>query len=400
MTPVRVIIADDQLDVREALNDLLATDPGIEVVGMASTTDEAVWESATLRPDVVLMDVKMPGGGGALATRLIRTGHPEIRVLALSAYQDRLTVLEMLTAGAIGYVTKGSPPTEILGALHRAAEGQGMLSPGASAEVVQELGLRLRAEELQQIAREEQGARIRAALAGGMVMVFQPIVDLRTGRTVGVEALARFDGVPSRPPDVWFAEASDVGMRLPLERAAFEAALDALPLIPEGLFLSVNLSPQTVVETGFWDNLAPDVTPRLVLEITEHAVVNDYERLRRILAPLREQGLRLAVDDAGAGFASLRHILLLDAEFIKVDASLTHDLHRHKARRAMAAALISFATETDATVIAEGIEQIAELDALTRLGAALGQGYLLSRPAALQDLDLANDNDLLPRAQG
>jgi DNA-binding NarL/FixJ family response regulator len=143
---VRVLVADDEAEVRAALVDLLRTCCTIDVVGVAASTDEAVTLAALHQPDVVVMDVKMPGGGGAAATRTIRQGHPQTQIVALSAYQDRATVLEMLDAGAVAYITKGAPAAEITAAVQRAADGHPLLSADASAEL-HELGARLRDEE-------------------------------------------------------------------------------------------------------------------------------------------------------------------------------------------------------------------------------------------------------------
>lgn len=394
MTRVRVVVADDQPQVRTALRDLLATDPAIQVVGTASDAIEVVSQCAALTPDVVVMDVKMPGGG-ITATRTIRRRHPETKVVAFSAYEDRSSVLDMLSAGATGYVTKGSPPADIIAAVRQAGQGLSMLSPMASAELVQELGTRLRVDERHAADRRQGVECIESAIRGDLQMVFQPIVDLRSGRLVGVEALARFGCQPPQTPDVWFAEAAQLGLGSSLERAAFGAALLALDRIPEGAYLSVNLSAAVAMEPDFWEDVPASVLTRLVLELTEHAAVQDYERLRDVLAPLRARGMRLAVDDAGAGFASLRHILLLDADIIKIDITLIRDLHIDRARRAMTSALITFAAETQTMVIAEGIEQADELASLRELGAAFGQGHLIARPANLDDLDLDSD-PLLP----
>ena len=386
--PLRVVIADDQRDVRSALEDLMAFEDQLEVVGTAASVDEAIALCMTVAPDVVLMDVKMPGGGGAKATRLIRQHHPQTRVVAFSAYQDRATVLDMLSAGAIGYVTKGSPAGEILAATLRAGNGEAILSSEVSAEMVHELGDRLRAEQGQSRAREVRIGRIVEALAAPVPMVYQPIVDLRSGRVAGVEALARFAGEPLRSPDAWFADATELDLGFGLERAAIHAAIAEIDALPSDMFLAVNVSPDAIVQPAFWDGVPASVISRLVIELTEHAAVHSYDVLQSAIAPLRERGARLAVDDAGAGFASLRHIVLLDADFIKIDASLTRDLDTNSARRAMASALISFAAETGAVVIAEGIEHEAECETLQRLGAMFGQGFLLAKPVKLDALDL------------
>ncbi|HVM12907.1 MAG TPA: response regulator transcription factor [Egibacteraceae bacterium] len=122
VTPVRVLVADDNLTLRDATVDLLTADPGITVLGTASTAQEAIAQCATLAPDVVLMDVKMPGGGGPKATEGICRRHRQTRVVAFSAHQDQSTVLEMRNAGAVDYVTKGSAPAEIIAAIYNATQ--------------------------------------------------------------------------------------------------------------------------------------------------------------------------------------------------------------------------------------------------------------------------------------
>lgn len=386
MSVLRVLIADDDQEMRSALTDLLATDPSLTVVGSAVNTDEAVSLCTIHRPDVILMDVKMPGGGGPEATRTVRRQHPGTHVIALSAYEDRPTVLEMLSAGAAGYVTKGSPPSDIVSAIHRAAEGLALLSPVASTELVHELTTRLRADEDAATERRERAERIQDAMEGALRVVFQPIVDISNGRIAGVEALARFGTGAARTPDLWFADAAELGLRTALEAKAFQVAAAHLDRVPDGVFLSLNLSPETVVEEGFWTDMPDALLRRLVIELTEHAPVSDYDALRTILAPLRSRGGMVAVDDAGAGFASLRHILLLSPDFIKIDASITQDLDKDRSKRALTKALISFANEIGGVVIAEGIEHEHDLEMLKSLGVGYGQGYLLGRPVPLDEL--------------
>ena len=136
---IRVLVAEDEEAVREALVDLLASDPAIEVVGSAKDADEAIDMASSSKPDVALVDVKMPGGGGARAAREIRANSPQTHVVALSAYEDRRTVLEMLRAGAVGYVVKGTSADEILRTIRRSLRGQGSLSVEVTADVIHEL---------------------------------------------------------------------------------------------------------------------------------------------------------------------------------------------------------------------------------------------------------------------
>lgn len=139
MEQIRVLVAEDEEAVREALGDLLSSDAGIRLVGLAKDADEAIEIACSETPDVALIDVKMPGGGGQRAAREILKGSPRTHVVALSAYEDRRTVLEMLRAGAVGYIVKGTPAEEILQTIRRTLRGQGSLSVEVTADVIHEL---------------------------------------------------------------------------------------------------------------------------------------------------------------------------------------------------------------------------------------------------------------------
>ena len=146
--------------------------------------------------------------------------------------------------------------------------------------------------------------------------------------------------------------------------------------------MAVNVSPVTTERPELLELLAGCDVNEVILEVTEHAQVEDYRRFRVAIARVRELGARLAVDDAGAGFSSLRHILELDAELIKLDGSLTRSLEDDPRRRSLAAALIEFGRESGASVLAEHIESELQLVELRRLGVHYGQGFHLGRPQA------------------
>ena len=211
-------------------------------------------------------------------------------------------------------------------------------------------------------------------------MVHQPIVDLSSGEIVGLEALARFRPSPNRSAEEWFEAAGRVGRRTELERLAMALAIRGLSDVPVDCFLSVNASPETVLDPAYAQQLARVDLQRLVLEVTEQARIDSYERFADALRPLRARGLRLAVDDLGSGFASLNHLLRLEPDLIKLDRSLTRDLDRHRPTRALAAALTSFAMETGTLVLAEGVETALQRSLLIALGVSLGQGYLFGKP--------------------
>lgn len=228
--------------------------------------------------------------------------------------------------------------------------------------------------------------QVHAVLADRrLATAFQPIYDLTSGQVVGVEALARFRS--ELGPDFWFAQAEAAGMVVDMELAAIEAAMSAAVLLPQHLYVSVNASPATCVDPAFLGLLlqAPVPLTRIVLELTEHQPVKDYARLLKTLAPLRSSGMRVAVDDAGAGHSSMLHVLRLAPNIIKLDKELIRDIDSHHLRKAFARAMVHFAADIGTTITAEGIETAAELDFVTGLGIATGQGYFLGHPTMLPD---------------
>lgn len=217
--------------------------------------------------------------------------------------------------------------------------------------------------------------------ATGIRIAFQPIIDLRSGTCLGVEALSRFPE-PWGPPDQVFADAEAVGLGLELERLAVSEAWKVLPELDSKRFLAINVSPGALVELARRAQQRIDLPlPSLVVEITEQSMVRSYTELRDALAPLREKGLRISIDDAGAGYASLHHVVELRPDFIKVDRSLVHGLADDHARRVAVSAFVLLSLDLGATVVAEGVERPRDLAALCDLGVQAAQGYLLGKPS-------------------
>ena len=231
-------------------------------------------------------------------------------------------------------------------------------------------------------ADRREGAATRARLRDILTAhefhpVFQPIVDLTTLSIVGFEALTRFaDGVR---PDVRFAEAEVVGLGPDFELAAIRRALEDAVHLPGDAFLSINVSPGFILggDRHFSELIRASTRP-LVLELTEHVPIDDYGLVRRALAKLGN--VEIAVDDAGAGYASLRHILELRPAFAKLDISLVRGIDDDELRQAIAAGFGYFALRTGCRLVAEGVETEEEAAALRRLGIELAQGYLFGRP--------------------
>lgn len=176
-----------------------------------------------------------------------------------------------------------------------------------------------------------------------------------------------------------------MGLGVELELACIRDAFDQMGRLPTDIYLSVNASHSTAGSSDLLDLLDRIGAGRVVIEITEHEQVEDYDAFTQALGRIRERGARIAIDDAGAGFASLRHLLVIDPEIIKLDVSLTRDIDLDARKRALAAALTSFAEEMEQIVVAEGIETPAEREVLRDLGVRHGQGYFLGRPASIEE---------------
>lgn len=246
-------------------------------------------------------------------------------------------------------------------------------------------GTSRRDEKAAKVVNEQREEVIRDAITHrSLVTHFQPIVDLRSGQPIGVEALSRFGQLPVRAPDAWFAEAASVGLGVELELIALESALEQLHLIPAGVYLSLNASVETMVTDEFLELIAGVASERIVLELTEHTKVVDYPLFAQKIEHVRSRGVRVAVDDAGAGYSGLAHILNLKPDVIKLDISLTRGIDKDPARRALGRALLSFGLDAyNASLVAEGIETEGELETLRSLGCPCGQGFFLGRPALL-----------------
>jgi EAL domain-containing protein (putative c-di-GMP-specific phosphodiesterase class I) len=225
---------------------------------------------------------------------------------------------------------------------------------------------------------EIEGRLDPVVAAGGPVVLLQPIVDLATGTRVGAEALSRFPAEWGLTPDVVFAEAHSVGMGHALELQALARAAEHLDRV--GGYIALNVSPATVLTPECAGLLGLLPLDRVVLELTEHDAVEDYDRLSAALAPFRAAGLRLAIDDVGAGFSSLRHIVVTAPDVIKLDRSIAAGVATDRVLATLVGSLTTFAHGSGARVVAEGVETAEDATALRSLGVDHGQGWHFGRP--------------------
>lgn len=233
--------------------------------------------------------------------------------------------------------------------------------------------------------RRTRGLRVRirrVLIDKDLRIAFQPIVAATTGLVVEAEALSRFSGTPPESPDVWFAGAAEVGLDAELELMAVDKALRAARQLPGHCRVGINVSPAILADPRLVSTIeAGPVDPhRVTVEVTEHTHIEDYGRLQVVREQLRQRGIHVAVDDVGSGYASFRHLVALAPDVIKLDRTLVSGLDTDQARRALVAAMVMFAQQCGAVVLAEGVETTGELRCLAGLGVDLVQGYLTGSP--------------------
>lgn len=236
-------------------------------------------------------------------------------------------------------------------------------------------------------------------IESGPEIALQPIVSLVTGDLIGYEALSRFPEMPESTPDEWFRHAGIYDLDRELEVAAVAAALEFLPQIEKGAYLSINASARTLISEPFILAVLGRFSSRVVVELTEHDVVENYDELNKQLSRIRAkktlllsipaEGVLLGIDDFGAGAANIRHLLEMDPDIIKFDISLTRNIDALETERQaqLVAAISQFATTAGISTIAEGVETEAERLRLRELGVNNGQGFLFGRPKLVRRTD-------------
>jgi EAL domain-containing protein (putative c-di-GMP-specific phosphodiesterase class I)/AmiR/NasT family two-component response regulator len=385
-----VFIIDDNATNIELLKALLLH-AGVRTVSSATDPREALTRLDDMSPDLVLLDLHMPQlDGYAVLQRIVeRAAGSYLPVMVLTADARPEALERALVLGARDFVTKPFNATEVILRVRNLLETRYLhvTLRQHNVELRAELGSYQELERAERAALDAERERIQRVISGGEIrMVFQPVLDLATGELVGVEALSRFPADPSRGPDRWFAAAGQAGLGVDLELCAVDAALGALPQLPDDAFLAVNVSPATLVTDRVGDVVSRGVAPRVVIELTEHVPVEDYDTVNAAAERLRAHGARVAVDDTGAGYAGFRHLISLKPDIVKLDICLTRGIDHDPGRRALTSALVQFTQDTGATLIAEGIETDAELSTLHQLHVDWAQGYRLGRPQPLADV--------------
>jgi EAL domain-containing protein (putative c-di-GMP-specific phosphodiesterase class I)/ActR/RegA family two-component response regulator len=382
IAPIRVVVADDEETVVDVLRTLIGSDPSLHFVGAAHNAEDAIEMAVRERPDVVLLDVRMPGGGGLRAAREISKRCAPTKVVALSAHEDSDTVIGMISAGASAYLPKGDSTDKILRTIHRTIDAN-----YASVDQPPQLTL---ISPLLPRRTQQSTAVAKAILDGAITVEFEPIEDLATGRVVGFDARPRVATLPHRSYDNWLADAEAADLLLDIELAAFRASLLALAAIPDDVFLEFEVTPSTLTEGRFRRAIRRQIGSRIVLGLSPLAPV-DASVLGAagptgILATLRGRGVRLAARDVGPGFAGLRHLTLLSPELARLDGTLVRSLGQSFSTHSIVAALVACASDVGARLIAPGVVSDEQLQELRDLGVDLVQGPIVGEPIPISEL--------------
>lgn len=379
---IRVLVADDEATVVDVLRALIGSDPSLRFVGSAGDAEAAIELATRERPDVVLLDVRMPGGGGVRAAREItRRCGASTKVVALSAHEDSDTVIGMISAGASAYVPKGDSTEKILRTIHRAVNANYVANEQRPQLTVVSPMLPRRTQQSTSVAK--------AILDGAITAEFEPIEDLATGQIVGLDARPRVATLPHRSYDTWLADAEAADLLLDMELAAFRAGLQALTLIPEDLFLEFEVTPSTAIEGRFRRAIRRPVASRIALGFSPLAPADSAAvgaDPGGILAALRGRGVRIAARDVGPGFAGLRHLSLLAPDLARLDETLVRALGQSFSSHSIVAAMVACASDVGARLIAPGVASEQQLQELRNLGVELVQGPLIGDPIPLSEL--------------
>ncbi len=381
----RLLIIDDEPVAARGLSRILHG-AGYENVAQVTESWDAVRRIQSFEPDLVLLDLNMPAPDGydVLATLGALATDDYLPVMVMSGDGSVEARQRALALGASDFLARPYPMAEALLRIRN------LLSVRRRQQQLQRRARVLEAEmELQKADDLETDLRQRLIsdlldnLDSRLTTVYQPILELASGATVGAEALTRFDAIPYRAPDEWFADADKIGVGTRLELAALSAAVAGAADLPAHAFLSVNLSPAALRSPALPALVTAAADRSVVIELAAHEPMADYYPVNDAMADLRSQGVRFSIDDAGSGFSGLSHLLRVVPEFIKLDIQLVRGIDQDPARRSMVKALVNFAGEIEAQLIGVGIETLTERDTLRDLGVRFGQGYALGRPQRL-----------------
>jgi len=367
-TSAAILVVDDQPAVNRYVCRLL-TRTGYSVHSACSVTDAQDF-LGDHRVDAIVSDIYMPDGTGIDLLRFVRDRDEDVPVLLMTGDPRQDTAVTAVELGASDYLFKPLDvqvlTAKVAAAIHR----------------YRKLLAERRAYERSVRTAPHSEAELREVLHTTMStawLAFQPVV-IPDGRTFGYEALLRS---PDLPPVSILELAGRIGAVADVAHVVHSLLADRLDDLPDGEVVFINAHPSDISSGLFLAQRAPirSHASRLVIEITERASIGKVPALKRHIQELREAGYRFAIDDLGAGYASLNSVANLRPDFVKLDDGLVRDLDGNPMKRRLVASVIEVCHDTGMFVVAEGVESESEERCLVDLGCDLLQGFRVGRPA-------------------
>lgn len=367
--PGRILLVDDEPAILKLLERQLEAHPWELLT--ATSGEEALAILAREPVDVVLTDDAMPGMSGSRLLTRLRAEYPDVlRILLTGRASVEAAIRAVNEARVFRFLQKPCVAGEIAAAIDEGLERVSRMRRTRSREA---------AQQTRDVAElEEDLARAQEQLW----LAVQPVVSAKTALVHGYEALLRSDASGMENPVTLFEVAGRLGRKIDLSRRVRALAARLCPRLPGECILLVNLNPEDLEDSELLQGLEPlaEHAARVVLEVTERDGLEDEDRLHDRIRTLRELGYRVALDDLGAGYASLNSLAMLTPDFVKFDMSLIREIDRSKTKRRVVEHMLDLCNDLGIRTIAEGIETEEEYDVVRDIGCDYLQGYLFGRP--------------------
>ena len=377
---VRLLVVDSEPEVLDTLVELFDEDPLIELVGAAGDVPSAIRLAVTHAPDVALVQAGTPGGEHTPVSQALKDRFPDLPVAAVTIESDHALIGHSMRSSSAGFLIHVASREEVRAAVLRALHGQEdptAPDPGGVEELVFHVAASARGPN------EARMRRIRRVIDGaGLEIAYQPMFNLGTGVIAEVECLARFPIRPNRSPEIWFREARVAGLGEALELAAVAEALNALGKLRRHVGLALNVSASVAASPALPSLIPGADRRRIALQVPETDRIQDYTTFNDALGQLRSDGVRLELDSVGFDFKP-DHIRRLSPDRLNVDIDVCRVSDGDSRRRDTLSRIIDLAGEIGATVVAEGIESVPQMELLRRCDIDFGQGNYLGMPGPL-----------------
>jgi len=372
--PARVLVVDDDSAIRTLFERALReADFEVQVAADGAAAQQLFGREHF---DVVVSDIRMPGLDGIELLRLLRERDLDVPVILVTGEPTLSTALRAIEYGALRYLAKPVDCDVLVETVQDAARMRRLA--GLRRQLLIHAG-----DAVRQVA-DRAGLEVRFERAlQKLVMVYQPIVDWPARRVFGYEALLRSKEPTMAQPDALLDAAERLDRLIDLGRIVRSRVNESIGDAPEDALLFVNLHARELLDDRLGAATAElsAHAARIVLEITEGARLEQIPDVAHRVGRLRQAGFRVAIDDIGAGYAGLSSFALLQPDLIKLDRGLVHELHLDATKRKLVASLVQLCTELGMTVVAEGVEKVAERDTLAEIGCRYMQGFLFAKPA-------------------